>query len=130
MMEWESNLPNIIFHSVDQYIAHQSDAVRSALARVRTAVRTAVPELDEVISYNMPTYMLQGRAVLHFAGWKDHYSIYGATQEVAAAFRDELAPYKIQKGTIRFPVSEPVPVNLIARIARFRAQKRTGQPSA
>jgi uncharacterized protein YdhG (YjbR/CyaY superfamily) len=61
--------------------------------------------------------------MLYFAGWKQHYSLYPATDRVVATFKDELAPYEIRKGTIRFPLSQPVPVKLIARIAKFRAKE-------
>jgi uncharacterized protein YdhG (YjbR/CyaY superfamily) len=108
---------------VDDYIASQPEAVRTALARVRNAIRKAVPEIEEVISYHMPTYKLRGHRVLHFAAWKEHCSIYGATEGVAAAFKDELTPYEIDKGTIRFPLAPAVPVDLIGRIARFRANE-------
>jgi|SRR5271157_2856038 len=109
------------FKSVDEYIAGQPEAVRGALQRVRSTIRQAVPEAEEVISYKMPTYKLRGDRVLYFAGWKQHYSLYGATAGVVAAFQDDLAPYEIHKGTIQFPLSEPVPVKLIERIAKFRA---------
>ena len=69
----------------------------------------------------MPTYKLRGATVLQFAGWKSHFSLYAATPPVVAAFRDELKPYAIEKGTIRFPFARPVPERLIERIARFRA---------
>jgi len=59
--------------------------------------------------------------MLSFAAWKQHYSIYTATAQVVAAFSDEIARYKVDKGTIRFPLSQPVPVGLIGRIAKFRA---------
>jgi uncharacterized protein YdhG (YjbR/CyaY superfamily) len=71
----------------------------------------------------MPAYTLQGERVLFFAGWKQHYSLYPAGERLVAAFKDELAPYGIRKGTIRFPLSEPVPVKLIERIAKFRAKE-------
>jgi len=109
------------FKSVDAYIASQPEAVRSILARVRSAIRKAVPEAEEAISYKMPTYTLYGGRLLYFAVWKRHYSIYAATEQVVAAFQHELAPYQIEKGTIRFPLSEPVPEKLIGRIAKFRA---------
>jgi uncharacterized protein YdhG (YjbR/CyaY superfamily) len=77
-----------------------------------------------VISYQMPAFKLNGRYVLCFAGWKQHYSLYGSTAPLVAAFKDELAPYEVNgKGTIRFPLSEPVPVKLIAGIAKFRAKE-------
>jgi uncharacterized protein YdhG (YjbR/CyaY superfamily) len=68
--------------------------------------------------------------LLSFAGWKQHYSIYGATGLVVAAFKDELAPYKIDRGTIRFPLSQPVPVKLIERIAKFRAKEAATRATA
>ena len=108
------------FKSVDEYIASQPAAVQSILGRVRSTIRKAVPAAEEVISYKMPTYKLHGGPVLYFAGWKQHYSLYPATARVVAAFKDELAPYEVNKGTIRFPLSEPVPVNLIGRIAKRR----------
>jgi uncharacterized protein YdhG (YjbR/CyaY superfamily) len=112
------------FQSVDDYIGAQLEPVQVKLARVRGAIRKAVPGAQEVISYNMPTYILDGARLLYFAVWKKHYSLYAATEDVVAAFREELAQYEIDKGTIRFPLSEPVPVKLIGRIAKFRARNQ------
>jgi uncharacterized protein YdhG (YjbR/CyaY superfamily) len=111
------------FKSVDQYIAAQPKAVQGILGRVRSIIRKALPAAEEVISYKIPTYKVNGRAVLYFAVWKQHYSLYAATKSVVAAFQDELASYRIHKGTIRFPLSQPVPVKLIGRIAKFRAKE-------
>jgi uncharacterized protein YdhG (YjbR/CyaY superfamily) len=118
------------FKSVDEYIASQPEAVRSILERVRSAIRKAVPAAEEVISYKIPTYKLPGGPVLYFAGWKKHYSLYPVTERVVSAVKDELASYEINKATIRFPLSEPVPVKLIARIAKFRAQEVAGRAKA
>ena len=109
------------FTSVGEYIASQPAAVQRALKRVRTAIRKAMPDAEEVISYQIPAYKLDGRAVLYFAGWKQHYSLYPSTARLVAAFKGDLAPYEISKGTIRFPLSEPVPVTLIAALAKFRS---------
>ena len=111
------------FKSVDEYIASQPEAMRSILRRVRSTIRKAVPGAQEVISYKIPAYKLHGGPVLYFAGWKEHYSLYPATGGVVGAFKDELAPYKVSKGTIRYPLSQPVPVKLIGRIAKFRAKE-------
>jgi uncharacterized protein YdhG (YjbR/CyaY superfamily) len=111
------------FRSVDEYIASQPEAVQGILGRVRNTIRKAVPQALEVISYQIPTYKLHNRAVLYFAGWKRHCSLYPATERVVAAFQDELALYEVRKGTIRFPLSRPVPVKLIGRIAKFRAKE-------
>jgi uncharacterized protein YdhG (YjbR/CyaY superfamily) len=88
---------------------------------VRTAIRRAVPRAEEMVSYGMPTYKLHGRPLLYFAAWKHHYSVYPATARLVAAFKDELAPYRVEKGTIRFPLTGLVPGKLIGRIAKFRA---------
>jgi uncharacterized protein YdhG (YjbR/CyaY superfamily) len=109
--------------SVDEYIASQPKAAQGVLKRVRSAIRKAVPGAEEAISYKIPTYKLQGAVVLYFAGWSRHYSLYPAGDRVVAAFRDELAPYAVEKGTSRFPLSAPVPVKLIESIAKFRAQE-------
>jgi uncharacterized protein YdhG (YjbR/CyaY superfamily) len=111
------------FKTVDEYIASQPATLQAALERVRSSIRKAVPRAEEVISYKMPTYKLNNETVLHFAAWKHHYSLYAATASVVAAFGRELAPYEVIRGTIRFPLSEPVPVKLIERIAKFRAKE-------
>ncbi|HUJ23401.1 MAG TPA: DUF1801 domain-containing protein [Bryobacteraceae bacterium] len=110
------------FKSVDEYIASQPEAVQGILGRVRSAIRKALPGAEEVISYNIPAYKLRG-VVLYFAGWKQHYSLYPATERLVTAFKGELAPYEVSKGTIRFPLSQPVPVKLIGRIAKFKAKE-------
>jgi uncharacterized protein YdhG (YjbR/CyaY superfamily) len=118
------------FKSVDEYMASQPEEVQRILGRVRSAIREAVPGAEEVISYKIPTYKLHGRAVLYFAGWKQHYSLYPATERVVAAFKDELSSYEVSKGTIRFPLNQPVPVKLIGRIAKFRAEEVAGREKA
>jgi uncharacterized protein YdhG (YjbR/CyaY superfamily) len=106
--------------TVDDYIASQPEAAQPALTQVRDAIRKALPSAEEVISYNIPTYKLNGAMVIYFAGWKQHYSLYPAGARLLAAFQKDLAPYEINKSTIRFPLSQPVPVKLIQRIAKFR----------
>ena len=123
-------MAKIGFRSVDEYIASQPEAVQAVLGRVRSAIRKAVPAAQEVISYNMPTYTLYGGRLLNFAVWKQHYSIYAATAQVLAAFQGELASYAVDKGTIRFPLSQPVPVKLIGRIAKFRAKEIAAREKA
>ena len=116
--------------SVDDYIALQPEGVRGSLKRVRDAIRKALPKAEETISYKMPAYKMHGEPVLYFAGWKRHYSLYPVGDRLVAAFGDELAPYKMEKSTLRFPLSEPVPIKLIERIARFRAQEIRERESA
>lgn len=111
--------------SVSDYIASKPKAARVVLRRVRGAILKAVPGAEEALSYQRPVYRLGGVPVLYLAGWKHHYSLYPASDALVAAFRDELAGYERTRGTIRFPLSEPVPVALIERIARFRAKQLT-----
>jgi uncharacterized protein YdhG (YjbR/CyaY superfamily) len=111
--------------SVNEYIASKPKETRVALTHVRAAIRKAVPAAKEGLSYQMPAYTLNGVPVLYFAGWKEHFSLYPASDALVAAFKRELAAYERSKGTIRMPLSEPVPVDLIARIARFRAEQIT-----
>ncbi|WP_218575056.1 iron chaperone [Reyranella sp. CPCC 100927] len=81
-----------------------------------------------MISYQIPAYRLPGGVVVYFAGWKQHYSLYPATDHVVGTLKAELAAYKISRGTIRFPLSEPVPAKLIDRIARLRLQEIARPP--
>jgi uncharacterized protein YdhG (YjbR/CyaY superfamily) len=111
------------FKSVSEYIASKPRDVQAALKRVRSAIRKAVPAAVEVISYQIPGYKLNDSQLIYFAGWKEHYSLYPANDALVAEFEKELSPYKRSKGTIRFPLSEPVPVDLIERIAKFRAKQ-------
>jgi uncharacterized protein YdhG (YjbR/CyaY superfamily) len=109
------------FVSIDEYLDSQPAPTRELLRQVRAAIRHGLSEAEETIAYNMPTFKKEGRAVLHFAGWQGHYSLYPATKGVMSVLSAELAGYEIENGTIRFPLTEPVPTELIARIAQLRA---------
>lgn len=111
------------FASVREYIASKPKDSRAQLEAVRRAIVSAIPAAQEGLAYQMPAYTLNGVGVLYFAGWKSHYSLYPASDALAAAFAKELAPYERSKGTIKFPLSEPAPVRLISRIAKFRAEQ-------
>jgi uncharacterized protein YdhG (YjbR/CyaY superfamily) len=115
------------YTSVAEYIASHPAPTRRVLRQVRSAIRKALPGAEETISYQIPAYKLGGRTVIYFAGWKAHYSLYPATRRLAAAFKKELAPYEVNdKGTIRFPLAEPVPAALIEGLATFRAREVAG----
>ena len=116
--------------SVDEYIASQPKAAQGVLELVRNSIRKAVPNAEESISYKIPTYKLRGDPVIYFAGWKQHYSLYPATNHIVATFKDDLAAYEVKKGTIRLPLSQPVPVKLIERIAKIRAKEVTERGKA
>jgi uncharacterized protein YdhG (YjbR/CyaY superfamily) len=116
-------MPKTNFKTVDEYIAAQPETAQVVLKRVRSTIRKALPGAEEVISYKIPAYKLPGGVALYFAGWKQHYSLYPAGERLVAAFKDQLASCTVSKGTIRFPLSEPVPVKLIEGIAKFRAKE-------
>jgi uncharacterized protein YdhG (YjbR/CyaY superfamily) len=115
--------------SVDDYIALQPQSAQAALRDVRTAVLHALPGAEERISYSMPTYTLNGLPVLYFAAWKRHYSLYPASARLLSHFAGDLASCTINKSTIRFPLSEPVPRGLIRRIAEFRLLELRERPN-
>jgi uncharacterized protein YdhG (YjbR/CyaY superfamily) len=118
------------FKTVDEYIASHPEPVQKVLERVRHSIRKALPGAEESISYNIPTYKRDGFAAIYFAGWKKHYSLYPASSQLLTAFAAELASYEINKATIKFPLSEPVPVKLIARLAAFRAREVSARASS
>ena len=106
--------------SVREYVASKPKESRASLEAVRRAILKALPEAQEGLAYQMPAYTLNGVGVLYFAGWKSHYSLYPASDALVEAFAKELSPYERSKGTLKFPLSEPVPVRLIERIANQR----------
>jgi uncharacterized protein YdhG (YjbR/CyaY superfamily) len=105
--------------SVDEYIAAAPDAVRGALASLRATIRAAAPGAVEKISYQMPAFSLEGNLV-YFAAFKGHIGFYPTSSGIAA-FKSELSAYETSKGAVRFPLDEPLPLGLIARIVKFRA---------
>jgi len=116
------------FQSVDEYLSTLPAEVQAVLGRVRGAIRKALPDAEEHISYQIPAYKLDGKTALYFAGWKEHFSLYPVGAALVAAFGDELVPFAVSKGTIRFPLSQPVPVKLIERIAKFRGEEARARP--
>lgn len=115
------------FKTVDTYISAQPEDLQRALAKVRATIRKAVPDAVELISYQMPAYKLHGRVLMYFAGWAEHYAIYPGSAGTVATLADELAPYKVSKGTIQFERDCAVPVALVKRIALLRAREVEAQ---
>ncbi|MBK9072009.1 MAG: DUF1801 domain-containing protein [Myxococcales bacterium] len=112
---------------VGAYIAAFPPEVRRILKRIRAAIRTAVPSAEESISYGMPAYKLNGKALVYFAGYKKHVGFY-ATPTGHAAFKKQLAVYKQGRGSVQFPLDQAIPYDLIKRIASFRA-KNVARPN-
>jgi uncharacterized protein YdhG (YjbR/CyaY superfamily) len=105
--------------SIDEYIATFPEEIQARLEAVRATIKAAAPEAEERISYQMPTFVLNGHLV-YFAAWKDHIGFYPASGRVTEVFKDELARYASGKGSVRFPMSQPLPLELISKIVQFR----------
>jgi len=113
--------------TIDAYIAEFPKETQEILAQLRATIRKAAPDVTEAIKYAIPTFVLHGNLV-HFAAFKNHIGFYPAPSGIAT-FEKELSVYKKGKGSIQFPLSEPMPLDLIARIveARVRQQLQKGK---
>jgi len=107
------------FTSIDEYIATFPEDVQKLLQQIRETIHAATPEATEKISYQMPTFYLKGN-VVHFAAFKNHIGFYPAPHGLEA-FKDELSVYNGSKGGVQFPLDKPLPLKLIAKIAKYRA---------
>lgn len=110
---------NTAITTVDEYIAASPVEVQERLAQVRALIREKAPESEESISYGMPAYKLYGRPLVYFAAFKNHIGFY-ATPTGHTQFAEELSKYKQGKGSVQFPLNQPLPLQLIARIIEFR----------
>jgi uncharacterized protein YdhG (YjbR/CyaY superfamily) len=108
------------FKSFDEYISTFPENTREILEKIRLAVKEAVPEADEVISYNMPAYKFHG-ILLYFAAFKTHIGFYPGDSKLISLFKDQLTGFETSKGTIRLPLNQTIPIKLIKSIAQFRA---------
>jgi len=106
------------FTSIDEYIATFPKETQKILKEVRAAIKAAAPQAQEKISYQMPTFFLNGN-LIHFSAFKNHIGIY-PTPSGTEAFKDEISKYQGAKGSIRLPIDEPMPIKLISRIVKFR----------
>lgn len=109
--------------TIDEYIQNFPDNVQQLLQSVRKTIRDAAPEAEETINYQIPTFKLNGNLV-HFAGYKKHIGFYPAPSGITA-FADELAEYESAKGSVKFPIEKPIPLDLISRIVKFRVSENS-----
>jgi uncharacterized protein YdhG (YjbR/CyaY superfamily) len=116
------------YQSIDDYITGFPDNVQAILRQIRQLVRDLAPEAEESISYQMPTFKLHGPLV-YFGAYKSHIGFY-PTPSGTEKFQEELAPYKSGKGSIRFPIDQPIPFDLIAEIVKFRVQENLEKAEA
>lgn len=116
------------FTTIDEYIASFPADVQKRLQEVRTTIRAAAPEAQEKISYLMPTFTYKGNLV-YFAAFKNHIGFYPIPSGIEE-FKDELAVYKQGKGSVQFPFDQPLPLDLITRIVKFRVQENVRKAQA
>ena len=109
------------FTDINAYISELPEEIRVILEQVRTTIQQAAPEAKETIKYGMPTFVLNGNLV-HFAAFKNHIGFYPAPTGIDA-FIDELAVYRTGKGTIQFPIDQPIPFDLITKVVKFRLEE-------
>lgn len=109
---------------IDNYIIKYPTDVRERLLEIRKVIKEEAPDAVEAFSYQMPTFKLNGKNLVHFAGWKDHVGFY-PTPSGTDAFQKELEPYKGGKGSIQFPLDADLPIELIRKIVRFRVEELT-----
>ena len=114
--------------TVDAYISGFPDDVQALLQQVRATIHAAAPEAREAISYGMPTFKLHGNLV-HFGGFKNHIGFYPIPSGIDA-FASELAAYKQGKGSVQFPLDQPLPTDLISRIVAYRVAENTEKAAA
>lgn len=110
------------FTTIDEYIALYPTRVRELLQTMRKSIKEEIPDAIETISYQIPTFKLNGKNVVHFAAFKDHISFFPTSSPIAF-FKEKLSIYKTSKGTIQFPLDRPLPLNLIKEIVRFRVKE-------
>lgn len=117
-----------VARTVDEYISRYPAEVQPVLEKIRKTIRKAAPKADEVISYQIPGYMYKGMLIF-FAAFKNHISVYPAPRG-SAAFKKELSAYRGGKGTVQFPIDEPIPFDLISRMTKFRMKDNEQRAAA
>ncbi|MFN2194899.1 MAG: iron chaperone [Anaerolineales bacterium] len=123
-METDQKAPT----TIDEYIAGFPPDMQEILQKIRMTVKEAAPDAQEKISYQMPTFAQYGNLV-HFAAYKNHIGFYPVPSGMEA-FKQELSQYQSGKGSVRFPLDEPIPYDLISRIVKFRVQENLEKEAA
>ncbi len=114
--------------SIDEYIAEFPPETQEVLEALRALIKATAPGATETISYAIPTFDLNGKHLVHFAGYAKHIGFYPGASGIEA-FQEELRPYKSAKGSVQFPLGQPIPTDLIRRIVKFRVAEHTSKAS-
>jgi uncharacterized protein YdhG (YjbR/CyaY superfamily) len=107
--------------TIDDYISRFPEGVQNLLQKLRTVIKKAAPDAYETINYGIPTFKLGGNLV-HFAAFKNHIGFY-PTPSAIEVFKNELAPYDVSKGTVKFPLGKPIPFELVEEIVKYRVNE-------
>jgi uncharacterized protein YdhG (YjbR/CyaY superfamily) len=110
------------FKTIDEYIETFPETVQSILEEMRQAIYEAAPQAIETISYQMPTFKLNGKNLAYFAAFKNHIGFYPIPSGIEA-FKKELSSYKQGKGSVQFPLDKPIPFDLVKKITMFRVKE-------
>ena len=113
------------YKNIDEYISLFPKEIQDKLKEIRKTIRESAPEASEAISYQMPTFKLNGNLV-HFAAFKNHIGFF-PTPSGIATFKKELSKYTTSKGTIQFPLDKPIPLDLVRRIVKYRVKENLGK---
>lgn len=116
--------PKKKFGSIGEYISMFPKEIRIILQKLRQEILGCAPGIEEKISYQMPSFSLNGRYLVYFAAWKSHIGFY-AMPSGTAKFKKELSGYKTSKGTVQFPYDKPIPYGLVKRIVKFRIKENS-----
>jgi uncharacterized protein YdhG (YjbR/CyaY superfamily) len=108
------------YRDVDEYMAQLPDDRRAVMEQLRSTIRSAAPHATEAISYNMPAFRLGGRFLVSYEAFTRHYSLFPWSDSMVEELGDEMKPYAVGKGTIRFPADKPIPLELVTRIVAIR----------
>jgi uncharacterized protein YdhG (YjbR/CyaY superfamily) len=109
----------VTYNSIDEYISSFPENVQKIMKQLRKTIKAAAPQAGEKISYNMPTFTLNGKYLVYFAGWKNHIAFYGAPKG-NPDFKEDLSAYESGAGTLQLHFDKPIPYNLITKIVKFR----------
>ena len=112
--------------SIDEYISEFPSGTQGVLKQLRALITASAPDATETISYAIPTFDLNGRHLVHFAGYERHVGFY-PTGSGIEAFKAELTPFKSAKGSVQFPIDQPLPTDLIRRMVEFRVAASAGE---
>jgi len=113
---------------IDQFIAQYPASTRKLLIQLRAAIHEAASGLDEAITYGIPTFKLGKKSIVHFSGYEHHIGFYPTASGIAA-FQKEFKNFKTSKGTVQFPIGEPLPLDLVTRIVQFRVKEELEKAS-